>query len=273
MNSLHRTVAAARQAARVTLGIATLAAAAAANPQDGGPADEPMTKWMAVLAGMAVLPLLLTMITPFAKLVVVGSMLRQALGTQNIPPTSVITGLALILTIGIVSPVASDVWSSYNDAKTKAAAAGQAPPEYELFLRAAKDPCRQFLLRNAQPENIELFVGLQRQRQEQYDAQRTSAHGADHPQAKLGEELEDALEILTVLAPAFMLTELAEAFWIAALLFIPMLVIDLVVSNVLLAMGMQMMVPSTIALPIKVIVFVIAGGWKLLFQGLFLSYQ
>ena len=81
-----------------------------------------------------------------------------------------------------------------------------------------------------------------------------------------------AIELLTVFAPAFMLTELAEAFWIAALLFIPMLVIDLVVSNVLLAMGMQMMVPSTIALPIKVIVFVLAGGWKLLFQGLVLSY-
>lgn len=269
MISPHLTRAVAHRASRVLVALIATASVAAAHPQESGAPDEQIAKWMAMLAGMAVLPLLLTMITPFAKLVVVGSMLRQALGTQNIPPTSVITGLALILTIGIVRPVALDVWGAYENAKTQSPDAQQ----YEVFLRAARDPCRKFLESNSSPDNVALFRELQRVVQAKHDgrAPATDDLGQSTP-VELSTDVNDAIELLTVFAPAFMLTELAEAFWIAALLFIPMLVIDLVVSNVLLAMGMQMMVPSTIALPIKVIVFVLAGGWKLLFQGLVLSY-
>jgi type III secretion protein R len=254
------------------LGVLLLSATSTASAtQSAAPANAEAapTQWMALLAAMAVLPLLLTMITPFAKLVIVGSMLRQALGTQNSPPTVVITGLALILTVGIVRPVADEILGGYQAAR-KTAPADEA--EHETLARVAHAPIARFLTNNADEENRRLFKRLQEEVRERHSEKLTTAGVAQPTQPELSEEAAQGMEILTELAPAFMLTELTEAFWIVAIIFIPLLVIDLVIGNILLAMGMQMMVPSTISLPVKIIAFVLAGGWEILFQALVVSY-
>src|SRR5690349_18794852 len=215
---------------------------------------------------MALAPFVLTMVTSFAKLVIVGGILRHALGTQQIPPNTVITGLALILTIHIMSPVAMRMYSRYQNLPPN-----PNPTTSEIVRRiatAAEGPMREFLEQHSHPQNLALFDDLK---------ERLKLANKDPEAAKVEDQVtdplvKDAIRDGTVLTPAFMLSQLTEAFQIGFLLFVPFLIIDLVVSNVLMAMGMQMLSPVTVSMPLKLLLFVLIDGWKLVMRGLVLSY-
>lgn len=258
--------------------------------------------WLAALAGVALLPFVLAMVTPFAKLVIVGGIIRYALGTQQIPPNTVITGIALILTVHIMWPVGlatrDGVLTAMNEAEARVQASGPPqgarkqgerdgrtdPPAKEWsaadwaslgdsMLRTAPGPLLRFLEANSRPGNIELFQRLQARVFER------SGAGASRPPApgRGFEAIEDPVARLTygvtVIAPAFVLTELTEALQVAFLIFVPFVIVDLVVSNVLLALGMQMMSPVTISLPLKLLLFVLTDGWRFVLQGVVLGYN
>jgi type III secretion protein R len=223
--------------------------------------------WLVLLAVMALAPFVLTMITSFAKLVVVGGILRHALGTQQIPPNTVITGLALILTVHIMAPVAMRIYAKYEN---------QPPPPanesttdtIRRIATSAEGPMREFLDQHSHPQNVALFEDLK---------ERLSSSNRDADVERVESEIKDplvkdAIRDATVLTPAFMLSQLTEAFQIGFLLFVPFLIIDLVVSNVLMAMGMQMLSPVTVSMPLKLLLFVLIDGWKLVMRGLVLSY-
>jgi len=205
-----------------------------------------------VLGALALAPFVLIMLTSFVKIAVVLSILRNALGTQQVPPSTVITGLAFVLTLFVMSPVAERMYD----------AAGGVPETREIFSQAsvkavfeasklAKEPLREFLLRHAHDKDRILFMELA-----------ARLDGGEPP------DRED----FRVLIPAFVTSELKEAFQIGFLLFVPFIVVDMVVANVLLAMGMQMLSPVIISLPFKLLLFVIVDGWYLVVRGLVLSY-
>lgn len=235
--------------------------------------------WISILVGMALLPFLLTMVTSFAKLVIVGGILRQALGTPQIPPTLVITGLAMILTVHIMSPVVLVGYRDYQSTLAQMAATRpiSRPVEdkvgeqerIELALRSSGRALRQFIDAHASADNIALFESLRNRlvaSNSPADAPLRWEDIVTHPEDR------QFIEYALVRVPAFVLTELTEAFQIGFLIFVPFLIIDLVVGNILLAVGMQMMSPTTIALPLKLLLFIMVDGWKLILKGVVLGY-
>src|SRR4051794_7503108 len=161
--------------------------------------------WLILLAGMALAPFVLTMVTSFAKLVIVGGILRHALGTQQIPPNTVITGLALILTVHIMSPVAVKIYDNYARAEEAATrpAKEAAPTSGETIRRitvAAEGPMREFLQRHSHPENVQMFEDLRDRLQATNRAEAAGAK-AEKADPLVGELMND----VTVLTPAFML--------------------------------------------------------------------
>lgn len=268
-----------RRCAAMALALVLVAGSALAAGESSADSGADLANWVGILAAMALLPFLLTMITPFAKLVIVGSMLRQALGTPQIPPTTVITGLALILTLQIVRPIVRESWDAYQALEQQPAPDAQASNRMLHVLQAVEGPTRDFLRKNASAENLALFRDLQARNEAAHAKARVARTQESEPgpartveQLQMQRRIDEALDILTVDAPAFMLTELSEAFLIAFYLFVPFFVIDLVVSNVLLAMGMHMLSPTTISVPLKVLVFVVVGGWKLFLTGVVGGY-
>ncbi|HYE21117.1 MAG TPA: flagellar type III secretion system pore protein FliP [Tepidisphaeraceae bacterium] len=251
-----------------------LAQAAPAAP--GGGQDVGFGSWVMLLAAMALAPFVLTMVTSFAKLIIVGSILRHALGTPQIPPTTVITGLSLILTVHIMAPVVQQIYTEYQKVEQQAGPPkpGEQASGMETVRRiaqAAEKPMRDFLTKHSHPQNTALFeeMGVT------LNAARDPAAPADAgPIPEINDPLvKRLLHDLTVTLPAFVLSQLTEAFQIGFLLFVPFLVIDLVVSNVLMAMGMQMMSPTTISMPLKLLLFVLVDGWRLILRGLVMSYS
>ncbi len=210
---------------------------------DGGALTGRVFQLIALLTLLTIAPSLLLMVTSFTRIAVVFSLLRTALGTQGSPPNQVLVGLALFLTFFVMQPVFE---RSYNE--------GIQPlieeriTEREAFTRAAQ-PFREFMLNHTREQDLLLFVEMSRQ---------PVATPADTP--------------LQVLIPAFMLSELKRAFEIGFLLFIPFLVIDMVVSSILMAMGMMMLPPVVISLPFKLIFFVLVDGWNMLAGALVQSY-
>ncbi len=208
--------------------------------------------WVALLILMSFVPFLLTMTTSFAKIVIVGGILRQAIGTQQTPPTAVITGLALILTLHIMAPVAEEVRVQLENAGE-----GVEPTE---VVAAIEEPMRDFLERHADESNVAFFRDMRARQSE----------GADP--ADSDSPLASVMETLTVYGPAFALTELTEAFQIGFLLFVPFLMIDLIVGNILQALGMMMLSPLAVSLPFKLLLFVTVDGWRVILQGVVLGY-
>lgn len=206
-----------------------------------------------ILAAAVALPFLLAAVTSFAKLAIVGSALRYALGTPRMPPNSVVVGLALVLSIHVMWPVVTRIHAAYE----KAVPTGAATMNVEALGIAAAGPMADFLKANAREKDVALFRSL-----------RDKAEGSDTP--PLAGPVADAF---SVYAPAFVLTELTEAFVAAFLIFVPFFVIDLVVSSTLLAAGAHMLSPTTISLPLKLLLFVLMDGWRLIIQGLLLGYQ
>jgi len=234
------------------------------------PVSQDLVVLVGLLAGLALIPFLLTMVTSFAKLVIVGGIIRQALGTPQLPPTTVITGLALILTIHIMWPVGRQIQANFESATAAAVAASQDEEgEAEAgsggalvlgrAIQSARGPMREFLEQNTARSNIELFVGLQ------------ATLDRDDPEVTPLDP-DTLIYELTVLTPAFVLTELTEAFKIGFLIFVPFLIIDLFVSNVLISLGMMMVQPQTISLPLKLMLFVLVDGWRVIIKGLVLGY-
>ena len=201
-----------------------------------------------LLAGMSLLPFLLVMFTSFTKISVVLSLTRSALGTQQAPPTVVLTGLAAVLSLVVMSPVAEAMLARVNGERLPSAPG----PEMLRVARSAAEPLRAFLVEHGSPELRAEFAALSRE-------------------LRGGAEVSES--DLSVVAPAFVLSELKQAFQIGFLIFLPFLVVDMVVANVLLALGMQSLSPSQVSLPFKVLLFVAVDGWSLLARSLVQGYR
>ncbi len=204
-----------------------------------------------MLGTLGVMPFLIVMGTSFVKLVVVFGLVRNALGIQSIPPNIAIHGLALILTVYIMMPVGLETYDAlvaqqvdYNNLEEIGASAF-----------GVMAPYKEFLTRHAGKSHVDFFF--------------------ETASTLWGEERQEVLrrDNLFILIPAFVVGELTSAFAIGFLIYLPFIVIDLIISNILLAMGMMMMSPITISLPLKLLLFVFLDGWEQLVQGLILSYQ
>ncbi|MBK6697874.1 MAG: flagellar type III secretion system pore protein FliP [Myxococcales bacterium] len=204
----------------------------------------PQLKILALLTLLSLLPALVLTMTSFTRMVVVLSFVRHGIGMQNTPPTQVIVGLSLFLTLFTMGPVVNRI----ADEAYKPYTAGTIS-EGEALERAAA-PMRAFMLRQTREADLQLF----------YDASR-------QPLPKTEEDVA-----LRVAVPAFVLSELTTAFQMGVLVLLPFLVIDLAVATILMAMGMMMVPPATISLPLKLILFVVVDGWSLLVGSLVRSF-
>ena len=226
-----------------------------------------------VLVGLSLLPLVAMVATSYLKIVVVISLIRNALGIQSIPPNMVVNALAVILTFYIMAPVASESWGiiaetqKARNAVTAPAAAGQgqagavtaAPAQLDLStldIEKAAEPFRVFLSQHTAPRERAFFINT-----------------AEMLWGKEGEPAVVDPESFAILLPAFCVSELTKAFQIGFLVYLPFIAIDIIVSNILLAMGMMMVSPVTISLPFKLLLFVMVNGWTLLIQGLVKGYM
>ncbi len=209
------------------------------------------------LAALGLVPFVLMMVTSFVKISVVLSIVRSALGTQQIPPTQVITGLAIILTVYIMAPVGTAMYRSAEVDLLQKGGSMMSGETVEKMIKAgerAKEPLRNFLLKKVTLKDRSLFYNLAKKMRPPED--RDSIGVTD----------------FMVLVPAFVVSELKEAFQIGFILFVPFIVIDMVVANILLALGMHMLSPTTISMPFKLLLFVLVDGWYLIAKGLVIGY-
>jgi len=202
---------------------------------------------------LALLAFVAVMATSFVKLVVVMHLLRNALGIQQIPPNLALNGLAIILTIYIMAPVlqASFLAGKESNLDLKSPTAEMIGDTFSK----GSIPFIEFMKKNTSAEQVEFFVNSSKDIWPEEFVQDISS------------------DSLIILLPAFMMTELKAAFEIGFLIYLPFLVVDLIVSNVLLAMGMMMVSPMTISLPFKLLLFVVVDGWTRLIHGLVLTYS
>ncbi len=183
--------------------------------------------------------------TSFVRLVIVFSFLRQALGTQQMPPNQLMVSLALILTFFIMEPVGQKAYDTgvkpYMEKKI----------DYTVAFQRASEPFKEFMIKNTREQDLALFFRMRKMK--------NPKNYKDIP--------------LSIATPAFMISELKSAFEIGFLLFLPFLVIDMVVSSVLMSMGMMMLPPVMISLPFKLLIFVLVDGWNLLIGNLVASFK
>ncbi len=208
--------------------------------------DRPL-ELLLVLGAMALAPLAVATLTSFLRIVVVLSVLRSALGAPQVPPNVAVTGLALLVTLLVMQPVAGACWDRYRELPPPRSA-----EEALETAHAAAAPLRAFLRRFASPQDRRAFAEL-------------SAR-AGGPAGPAGEDR------LAVLAPAFMVSELRRAFSVGFLVFLPFLAVDLAVANVLLALGLTQLSPTAVALPFKLLLVVAVDGFGVLARGLAASY-
>jgi type III secretion protein R len=212
-------------------------------------------------------PFFAVMVTSFTKIVVVLSLVRNALGTQQVPPNVVLNGMALILTVYVMYPTLGQMYdAAQGQSRVETTIEGDAPSNGpsplentgDIFGMAdrAKEPLRTFLIKHSDAGERAFFLRTQ---------QRINA-SAEQKVAPLKDR------DFVVLIPAFVVKELKLAFQIGFLIFLPFLVVDMVISNILMAMGMMMLSPTTISLPFKLLLFVLVDGWVKLTHGLVLSY-
>jgi flagellar biosynthetic protein FliP len=214
------------------------------------PAAGGATQWslsiqtLLLITSLTFLPALILMMTSFTRIIIVFSLLRHALGTQTSPPNQVLVGLALFLTFFIMAPVGEKI---YADAYLPLS-------ENKISFQQALDrgtiPLRAFMLKQTRDADLALFTKI--------------------AQAPTPEKVDDVP--MRVLIPAFVTSELKTAFQIGFIVFIPFLIIDMVVASVLMSMGMMMMSPVIVALPFKIMLFVLVDGWQLLIGSLVTSF-
>jgi flagellar biosynthetic protein FliP len=243
-----------------------------------------------LLTALSLLPAILITVTSFTRIVIVLSFVRRALSVNELPPNPVLIGLALFLTLFVMAPVGErlheEVWVPYKAEELSLEEAGE----------AAWQELGTFLLTNTRPSELALFTdldagrigptpteveGLQQELgpfggSRPVEASFTGLSGevmASEASTELeADEVPEALPPLTVVIPAFVLSELKTAFQMGFLLFLPFLVIDLIVSSVLLSMGMFMLPPVMISTPIKILVFVLVDGWRLISESVVTSF-
>ncbi|MEG1049993.1 MAG: flagellar type III secretion system pore protein FliP [Oscillospiraceae bacterium] len=198
------------------------------------------------LTVMTLLPSILIMMTSFARILIVLSFTRTAIGTQQTPPNTLLVGIALFLTLFIMSPVIKQInEEAYIPYKNQDITQTEA-------LEKASVPLKDFMLRQTEIDTLETFLDFSGQK----------------------EQITDYKDIpLTVVVPAFMTSELKRAFFMGFLIMIPFLLIDMVVASTLMSMGMVMLPPATIAMPFKLLLFVVANGWELMFSTLVRSFN
>ncbi len=198
-----------------------------------------------LIGGLTLVPAVLFTVTGFSRILIVLGFIRTAIGTTNAPPNQVLVGIALFLTIFVMSPTISAI-------KTTAIQPLEAHHiSTTEALKRAEIPMRQFMFRQTRAEDIELFINL-----------------AHDPTPKKRSEVPTE-----VLIPAFIVSELKTAFQIGFLIFLPFLIIDLIVSSTLMSMGMIMLPPTFISLPFKVLLFILVDGWDLVIRSLVLSFH
>ena len=216
-----------------------------ATPSAGGGQDYTLSlQTLILLTSLTFLPAALLMKTGFTRIIIVLSLLRQALGTQSAPPNQVMVGLALFLTFFVMSPVIDKIYAE----------AYQPLSENKISMQQALDkgaqPLKEFMMKQTREGDLALFVKMARI-----------------------DKIETPEQVpLRVLVPAFMTSELKTAFQIGFAIFIPFLIIDMVVASVLMAMGMMMVSPSIVSLPFKLMLFVLVDGWQLLLGSLVESF-
>jgi len=199
---------------------------------------------LALMTVLTLLPSLLLMMTSFVRIIIVMSLLRQALGTAQTPPNQVLLGMALFLTLFIMSPVLSTV---YDEAITPYF---EEKISFETALAEAEAPFRVFMLNQTRETDIAMFVEIAG-----------------------NENIQEPADVpFTTLVPAFITSELKSAFSIGFLIYIPFVVIDLVVASVLMSMGMMMLSPMMISMPFKLMLFVLVDGWTLIMGSLTSSF-
>lgn len=209
---------------------------------------------IALIAALGIAPFAALMVTSYTKLVVVFGLLRSALGIQQVPPNIVLNGVALILSVYIMAPVGMDVSDNLKQHGATFGNQMSVQDVIQLF-DAASPPVKSFMMKNTQERERTFFM-----------RSATSVW----PAARAKDLQQDDL---LVLIPSFALSELMKAFQIGFVLYLVFMAVDLVIANVLLALGMQMLAPTTISVPFKLLLFVMLDGWSVLVHGLILSYR
>jgi flagellar biosynthetic protein FliP len=210
----------------------------------GGTSFSVPVQTLLFFTALSFLPAVLLMMTSFTRIVIVLSLLRQALGTQAAPPNQVVVGLSLFLTMFVMGPtldrVYADAYQPYSENRIT----------FDQALARGEAPLRQFMLKQTRQSDFALFSRL----------------------ARLDPAVTAETAPIRVLVPAFVTSELKSAFQIGFMIFIPFLVIDMVVASVLMSLGMMMLSPVLVALPFKLMLFVLADGWNLLIGSLAASF-
>jgi len=225
--------------------------------QSTGISSQP-TLLLFAMSALTLLPFVAMLVTSFVKIAVVMSITRQALGTQQAPPNTVITGLAIILSIYVMHPVGLEI---YKDAKqyihNQSGEIFDKTNADMMFgvLKAAEQPMKKFLAKEANDKNVQLFYRM--------------AYNMRQPDDRVDLHPHDFM----VLVPSFVISELTKAFQIGFIIYLPFLVVDMAIANILMALGMQMLSPTTISLPFKILLFVMVDGWYLITKGLVLGYH
>ncbi|RLB12945.1 MAG: flagellar biosynthetic protein FliP [Deltaproteobacteria bacterium] len=203
-----------------------------------------LMKIVGIITLLTLAPAILVMLTSFTRIIIVFSLLRQALGTQQMPPNQVLIGISLFITFFLMSPVFNNIYQNaitpYMDKRI---------PLNTAYKRAV-DPLRGFMLKQTRESDLALFVDI-----------------AHMPRPRTVDELP-----MRIIIPAFITSELKTAFQIGFFIYIPFLIIDMVVASILLSMGMLMLPPVMISLPFKLMLFVLVDGWHLLIESLIRSF-
>ncbi len=203
-----------------------------------------------LLAALSLAPFVIVMVTSYVKLVVVFSLIRNALGIQQIPPNMVINGLAVILSIYIMAPVGYQMYDAFQALPQEK----RDPARFQTLVPTVAEPLQAFLAKHSTERERQFFLKTAHKLWPKERAERL--HERD----------------MLVLIPSFAVGELTSAFQIGFILYLPFIVIDIVISNILMAMGMMMVSPMTISLPFKLLLFVLLDGWTKLIHGLVLGY-
>jgi len=207
---------------------------------------------LAVIFAIGFLPFAAMMVTSYTKIVVVLGLVRNALGVQQVPPNMVLNGIAIIMSVYIVAPMFMD---AFDALQRQQHGPGGGTKQVAQVMEAAREPVRKFLAKHAHAREKAFFL--------------KSVSAVWTPERAKQVKEDD----LIILAPAFTLSELTEAFKIGFLLYLAFVVVDLVVANVLLSLGLSQVTPTQVAIPFKLLLFVVMDGWSVLLHGLVLTYR
>ena len=204
----------------------------------------PVIQMLILMAAFALLPFAFACLTSFMRFVIVFSILKTALGTQQVPPSIIILGLSIIMTIYTMSPVFSKMYEAGSVPYQKTG-------DIVLTLKEGSEPLKEFMMKQTEQKDLAFFLELSKK-----------------PQPKTPADIS-----IFEVAPAYMVGELKKAFEIGFIIFVPFVILDLVVANILLALGMMMLSPTIISLPFKLLIFIAVDGWGMVVHGLVQSFN